>query len=100
MMVEIRKHNKENGIRSQYQDSHPLMCCITFTKDSFSKEYPFESRTYKFRSDNKYFLPDMGGKSVFASSLDGTDKCVRLDWYWDEWKIENCFIMEDNNENN
>ena len=44
----------------------------------------------------------MSGYSVFGTSLDGTDKNVRLDAYMaaekggkDGWKIEKCFIITD-----
>ena len=42
----------------------------------------------------------MGGYSIFACCLDGTDQGVRLDWYMEEegnpdgWKVENCYILE------
>ena len=48
-----------------------------------------------FRSDNKYFVSNMGGNSIFADSLDGADVGVRLDWYLNDWKIEYCYILED-----
>ena len=58
------------------------------------KDYSEESRSYAFSSDNKYFVPGMGGNSIYASSLDGTDSGVRLDWYLGEWKIDYCYIKE------
>ena len=74
---------------------------IVFTEDSFTKPYSEESRTYVISSDNKAFIPNMGGYSIFASCLDGTDPCVRLDHYMtaehggeDGWKIERCYIKE------
>ena len=47
---------------------------IVFSQDSFSKKYPLESRTYVVDSDNKAFRPGMAGYSIFASSLDGSDR--------------------------
>lgn len=74
---------------------------IVFTKDSFDKEYPLEARTYVVSSDNKAFIPGMGGYSIFSVALDGTDAGVRLDWYMqdehggeDGWKIERCYMKE------
>lgn len=71
---------------------------IVFTKDSFNKEYTEESRTYKVSSDNKAFQPEKGGYSIFASCLDGTDPCLRLDGYMrgdNAWKIEYCYVYQD-----
>lgn len=74
---------------------------ILFTQDSFTKEYREESRTYVVSSDNKAFIPGMGGYSIFGSALDGTDNNARLDRTMavehggeDGWKVEKCFIEE------
>lgn len=77
-----------------------LTAHIIFTEDSFTKEYPLLSRTYRFSNDNKAFWPHMFSKSIFACCLDGTDQGVRLDWYMAEegnpggWKVEDCYILE------
>lgn len=74
---------------------------IVFTEDSFDKTYPIEARTYAVSSNNKAFQPNMGGYSIYGSSLDGADKCVRLENYMeaergghDGWKIEKCYTQE------
>ena len=61
-----------------------------------------ESRTYAVSSDNKAFRPNMGGYSIYASSLDGSDPCVRLEQYMaseyggkNGWQIERCYMMSD-----
>ena len=95
----IDKHNEENAIKQQYQDDKPLWFVMVIDNQSFTKEYPLESRSYKFRSDNKFFLPNMSGSSLFGNSLDETDMGVRLDWYiFDDWKIEYCYMLEDKND--
>jgi len=78
-----------------------LTAHIIFTVDSFGKEYPLLSRTYRVSSDNKAFWPNMGGYSIFAYCLDKTsDQGVRLDWYMAEernpggWKVQECYILE------
>ena len=52
----------------------------------------------------KAFIEGMGGYSIYASSLDGSDKCVRLEAYMadehggkDGWKIEKCYVKDDSN---
>lgn len=74
---------------------------ITFTQDSFDKEYPLESRTYIVSSNNKAFQSGMGGYSIYGSSVDKSDPFVRLERYMkdehggaDGWKIERCYIRE------
>ena len=71
---------------------------IVFTEDSFTEPYTEEQRTYVVSSDNKAFKPNMGGYSIYASSLDGVDKMVRLEQYMaaehggkDGWKVERCY---------
>ena len=77
-----------------------LTAHIIFTEDSFTKPYPLLSRTYRVSSDNKAFWPNIGGYSIFAYCLDGTDQGVRLDWNMAEegnpggWEVERCYILE------
>lgn len=78
----------------------PLIGHIVFTEDSWPQKYPLESRTYVVSSQNKAFMPNMAGYSIFAHSLDGSDPHVRLDWYMaaeqggkNGWKVEDCKIV-------
>lgn len=73
---------------------------IVFSPASFDKEYSVESRTYAVSSDNKAFRPNIGGYSIYASSLDGSDPCVRLEQYMaseyggkNGWQIERCYMI-------
>lgn len=93
----IDNHNKEHNVSKQYGDKEPLHCVAVIDNSSFAEEFSLESRSYEFRSDEKFFLPNMMGRSIFADSLDGTDTGVRLDWYIfekDGWKIEYCYVKE------
>lgn len=72
---------------------------IVFTEDSFTQPYSEEARTYCISSNNKAFIPNMGGYSIYGSSLDGTDSMVRLERYMadeiggkDGWHIEKCYM--------
>ena len=78
-----------------------LTAHIIFTEDSFTREYPLLSRTYRVSSDNKGFRPHMFSNSIFAYCLDVTsDQGVRLDWCMEDegnpggWKVESCYILE------
>ena len=74
---------------------------LLITQDSFDRMYPRLSRAYLISSNNKAFQPNMGGYSIFASCLDGTDPGVRLEQLLQAetdrasgWKTEDCFILE------
>ena len=78
---------------------------IVFTEDSFTKPYPEAARTYAVGSNNKAFQPNMGGYSIYASALDGSDPMIRLEGYMqsekggkDGWKIERCYMKSDEKE--
>lgn len=85
-----------------HEENHPkehLTAHIVFTEDSFTKEYPLDSRTYVVSSDNKAFIPGMGGYSIYGGSIDGSDPCVRLERYMaaehggkDGWKVDYCYL--------
>lgn len=74
---------------------------IVISQDSFPEHYPESARTYAVSSDNKAFQPNMGGYSIYASAIDGSDPMVRLEQYMaaekggkDGWKIERCYMRE------
>lgn len=74
---------------------------IVFTEDSFDKPYPLDARTYIVSSNNKAYQPNMGGYSIYGSSVDGSDPMIRLEAYMaaekggkDGWKVERCFLEE------
>ena len=83
-------HNNVNGVHNQFGDKKPLICGVCYKQSNFTQPYSEESRTYEFRSDNKYFIAGCGGRSIFADCLDKKDLGVRLDWY--EWDVEYCYI--------
>lgn len=83
---------------AENENSH-LCGYVVFSSDSFDKPYSERSRTYGISSNNKAFQSRMGGYSIYGSSLDGSDMCVRLDQYIepeyggkDGWKIERCYM--------
>lgn len=93
LVDEFYKHNEQNKVSSQFEDKSPLVGAIVFKQGPwFNGEYSEIERTYKFSSDNKYFLPDMCGNSIYASCADGSEKGVRLDYYLGSWEIDYCYI--------
>lgn len=99
--VDMRYGEMTQKFREAEKNGEHLEGYIVFTEDSFTEKYPLESRTYAVSSDNKAYRPNMGGYSIYATSLDGTDKNVRLEAYMtderggkDGWKIERCYMKE------
>ena len=97
----FRAHESINDALPPGPHNH-LTGRIVFTADSFTKEYSEDSRTYEVSSNNKAYIPGMGGYSIFASALDGSDPCVRLERYMaaeqggkDGWKVDYCYLVEE-----
>lgn len=83
-----------------HSDGSHLNGAIVFTEDSFNRPYSLEARTYLVSSNNKAFIPGMGGYSIYASAADGSDPMVRLEGYMAEehggakgWKVDYCYLI-------
>lgn len=78
---------------------------IVFTVDSYEEVFDKASRTYEVSSFNKAFLPNMGSRSIYGSSLDGADCYAKLHLLMrdeqggvDGWKVERCYMDRPNTE--
>ena len=99
-IIEIPYSEMVNKFREAERNGEGhLQGYVVFTQDSFTEPYSEEARTYVVSSNNKAFQPNMGGYSIYASSLDGSDPMVRLERYMrDEhggengWRIERCYM--------
>jgi len=90
-------HNADSDWGEDAKSSkEPLMGVIVFTADSFDKPLPLEARSFRVSSECKAFHPLMSGYSIFGSSLDDKEKCVRLDTYMrdpeDPLKVDYCYL--------
>jgi len=87
------EHNEENSVTSQFDDPRSLTGVVVFKDKGANAGYSLENRSYQFTSDNKFFISNMGGNSIFAQNLDKTDD-IRLDWYLNspDWEIDYCYI--------
>ena len=95
LYVRFVNHNNESNVTSQFSDSqfNRLVGVVVFKSENWpGKDFSLESRSYRFASDNKYFVSGLGGNSIFADSLDGSDRGVRLDYYINEWDVDYCYI--------
>lgn len=91
--------NKKHGIRTKVGGPATCVMVAVITRDSFSKEYTLEERSYMFTNHNKFFIPENCGNSIFADCLDGKDS-IRLDAYVRtlSWNVEYCYIKEEREE--
>lgn len=95
LMCEFNRHIKHS------KETSGLKAVIVFTEDSFTvSDLSLDARSYVISNDNKAFIDGMGGYSIFGSSLDGLDTCVRLDCYMKDerggkegWKVEYCYFV-------
>lgn len=90
-------HNRANKSKTR---ETTISGVIVITRDSFDKEYSLEGRSYCVSSDNKAFMDDMSGYSIYGSAIDGSDNGVRLDIYLREengssngWVVEYCYFL-------
>lgn len=102
--IELSYNEMKTLFRKSEKEGKHITGYVVFTEDSFDKPYSLDERTYVVSSDNKAFIEGMGGYSIFASSLDGSDLCVRIEKYMSAeqggkngWKVERCYIKDDNN---
>lgn len=100
--IELSYGAMKSYFRAAERVGKHLLGFIVFTQDSFKNEYSEESRTYMVSSANKAFQPNMGGYSIYASAVDGSDPIVRLEQFMaDEhggkngWRIERCYMRAD-----
>lgn len=97
----MKKYNDKNNIKSKGTTNKYCVMVAVISEDSFEKEYTLEERSYRFTNDNKAFISGMGGYSIFADSLDGSDRGVRLEGYLEEegnkngWKVEYVYIQSE-----
>lgn len=93
---------KDRFVENERKGGAPLTGYIVFSSDSFKEPYSETERTYVVSSKNKAYMPNMGGYSIYGSSLDGSDKNVRLEQFIDaeypnmgQWKVERCYMKDD-----
>jgi hypothetical protein len=90
--------NEQHGYTTKGTDKE-LKGVVVFTEDSYPTTYTEKERSYAFTSDNKAFLPNQLGYSIYGNCLDGNDLGVRLDWYMRDtehpWKVEYCYLLEE-----
>lgn len=88
------KFNQEHENATQFSETS-ITGVIVFKASNWKEPYSLESRSYRVSSANKRFLYRCSGNSIYASNLDGTDQCVRLDWY--NWEVDYCYLEKGGN---
>lgn len=97
LCIAMWKFNEKHGYTTK-GNKERLEGVVVITEDSFTRPFTELERSYKFSSDNKAFIPNQCGNSIFADCLDGKDLGVRIDWYIHDpkmpWKVEYCYLLE------
>lgn len=100
-IIDMTYNELKDRFRQAEREHKSTVGYIVFSADSFDKPYTEEQRTYVVSSNNKAFIDGMGGYSIYGSSLDGVDRCVRLEGYMaaeyggeNGWKIERCYMKD------
>lgn len=91
------KFNEEHNVHSQFSEPS-IDGVIVFKESNWKPKYSLESRSYVVNSSNKRFISGCRGNSIFATNLNHTDQCIRLNGYLHEWEIDYCYLKEDNND--
>ena len=84
-----QQHKIEYGVPSRV----PKMSAVVVYKQSnFLQEYSEKARSYRIRYTNgkAFFTVPSGSRSMWGSSLDGSDPNVRLDAMG--WKVDYCYF--------
>jgi hypothetical protein len=98
----LRDFNHKYNVTSKSTDGPTCVMVAVISEDSFDKPYTLEERSYAFTNKEKAFIAGMGGYSIFAHSLDGSDHCRLEGYLTDEhggkngWKVDYCYIKEEN----
>ena len=91
------RFNQEHANVSKGDRNAVCTIVAVMTEDTWERKFSKVSRSYAFTNDNRAFLPNMIGSSIYSYCLDGTDDGVRLDWYVNHggWKVDYCYLKED-----
>ena len=93
MCKKMRDFNTSHGY-TRKGNPESIEAVVVFTGKGMKPGFTEIERSYQFSSDNKYFLSDQIGNSIFADCLDGTEFGIRIDWYLGEWEVDYCYIVE------
>lgn len=94
MCERMCSYNHEHGYTRKGNPTD-IKAVVVFTGKGMKPGLTEIERSYIFSSDNKYFLSDQIGNSIFADCLDKTESGVRIDWYIHEWEVDYCYIVEE-----
>ena len=97
--VDMTYHKMRSFFRTAERQNQHLTGYIVISQASFGKECPLKSRTYEVSSDNKAYQSHKDDYSIVASSLDGSNRSVRLERHMsvelgdmNGWQIERCYM--------
>lgn len=94
-MKKISFHTMDELMKQYSQKKIDAYAYIVYKTSNWPEEnYSLESRTYKVKSTEKWFNPNMIGTSLYGDSLDNSDTEVNLRDV--DWEIDYCYMDENN----
>lgn len=89
----LSQYNSHKGFTRR--DSVNEICTIAAVVTKTDKEVP-EKVTYLFTNNNKAFLKDELGSSIYAHTENTPELEVRIEKYvgLDKWKVESCYVYQ------
>ena len=95
--------NQLNKLVNQWMESHPNasqfdkapIAGIVFKSSNWKEDFSLEFRTYEAVITQNYWLHNnRRGSSLFATNLDKTDVNINLTHYLGSWKIDYCYLKD------
>lgn len=65
---------------------------IVYKESNWNKPYSLESRSYVVSNQCNYFDNEKISRALWGTSIDKSDKDVRLDYY--EWEVDYCYLLD------
>ena len=80
-------------MRDLRQQGKKVNGVIVYKESNWKAAYSIESRSYVVNNMDNYFDDHKISKALWGTSLDESDKDVRLDYY--KWEVEYCYILNE-----
>lgn len=74
------------------KEGKALAGVIVYKASNWKKEYNLDARSYVVSNQCNYYDVDKISQALWGTSIDGSDKNVRLDYY--DWEVDYCYILK------
>lgn len=81
-------------MRTARKNGKEITGVIVFKSSNWEKEFSLEARSYVVSNMCNYFDDEKISQALWGTSIDKSDKNVRLDYYLYDWEIDYCYLGE------